>query len=165
MINALVFDWGDTVMRDFPECSGPMSGWETVENIPGIEKALSELSARYPCYIATSARESDTEQMKLALRRGGVEHYFRGFASSREIGAAKPEPAYFLHIMKIFGLTPSACVHIGNVYSKDILPAKEIGLQTVFFNEMKQEGLFPAADVIIYHMDELNGALQKLEAR
>jgi len=28
MIKALIFDWGDTVMRDFPDCKGPMADWE-----------------------------------------------------------------------------------------------------------------------------------------
>lgn len=155
MIKALVFDWGDTVMRDFPEFSGPMSGWPRVENIPGIENALKVLSAHYPCYIATSARESDTAQMKKALERGGLVQYFRGFASSQEIGVAKPDPDYFRRILELFGLTPATTVHIGNIYSKDIEPAHNVGLQTVFFNEKQRPGDFPAADRIIAHMDEL----------
>jgi len=36
MIRALIFDWGDTVMRVFPEFSGPMAHWPRVEAVHGI---------------------------------------------------------------------------------------------------------------------------------
>jgi len=42
-IKAIIFDWGDTVMCDFPEYTGPMAYWPKVEVVPGIEKALQQL--------------------------------------------------------------------------------------------------------------------------
>ena len=34
--STVLFDWGDTVMRDYPERITPMMEWETVEVIDGI---------------------------------------------------------------------------------------------------------------------------------
>lgn len=155
MIKALIFDWGDTIMRDFPELTGPMSEWEHVELIPGADQALASLNDKYICVIATSAEASDTGQMRQSLQRVDVEKYFHGFASSKELLASKPQPEYFLKIASRLGLKPQECIHIGNIYSKDISSAKAVGMKTVFFNEKKISGDFPDADAIIHHMSSL----------
>lgn len=162
MIKALIFDWGDTIMRDFPELAGPMSEWEHVELIPGADKALQELTTQYICFIATSASASNTEQMRKSLKRVDVDKYFHGFVSSKELNAAKPQAEYFLKVASILNLMPEECVHIGNVYSKDISSAKAIGMHTVFFNENKTEGNFQDADAIIHHMSTLPETIKTL---
>ena len=42
-IKALFFDWGNTVMKVFPEYEGPMVSWPKVEKIEGIEELLNYL--------------------------------------------------------------------------------------------------------------------------
>ena len=37
----VLFDWGDTVMRDYPERTNPMVEWEAVEVIEGIPGVLA----------------------------------------------------------------------------------------------------------------------------
>lgn len=155
MIKVLIFDWGDTIMRDFPELTGPMSEWEHVELIPGADEAMSQLTTNYVCFIATSAAASDTMQMRKSLQRVDVEKYFSGFASSKELRAAKPDPEYYLKIVEMLNVKPEECIHIGNMYAKDISGAKAIGMHTLFFNEHKVAGDFPDADAIIHHMSEL----------
>jgi putative hydrolase of the HAD superfamily len=34
----LLFDWGDTLMRVFPEYVGPMAAWPKVEAMPHAEE-------------------------------------------------------------------------------------------------------------------------------
>ena len=36
----VLFDWGDTVMRDHPEITVPMVEWESIEVIEGIADVL-----------------------------------------------------------------------------------------------------------------------------
>jgi hypothetical protein len=46
-VRDVVLDWGDAVMRVFPECRGPMAEWPVVEAVAGIEEALSGLAVRW----------------------------------------------------------------------------------------------------------------------
>lgn len=164
MIKVLLFDWGDTVMRDFPAMSGPMAEWEFIDWIPGIEKALQLLSKEYFCAIATNAGASDTALMCKALKRIGAQQYFSFFTSSKDIGIEKPHQDFFIKIAAILGVKPEECVHIGNLYIKDIVGAKKAGMFTVLFNENSIHHNYPAADAVITNMDELPLAIKKLNA-
>jgi FMN phosphatase YigB (HAD superfamily) len=159
MIKALIFDWGDTVMRDFPEKDGPMYLWDHVEWIPGTEQALKQLHDKYVMVIATNAGQSNTQAMVNALKRVGAERYFRYFFSSKELGFEKPDMRFFDSITVQIGVLPSECVMIGNLYQKDIVGAKQCGISTILFNEMKITGSFPLADKIISKMKDLPKAL------
>ena len=37
----ILLDWGDTVMRVFPENAGPMFTWPRVEELDGIKEVLA----------------------------------------------------------------------------------------------------------------------------
>ena len=66
----ILFDWGDTVMRDYPERTIPMVEWESVEVIDGIADVLAHLhSTGRRMILATSAAISDEAQIRGALRR------------------------------------------------------------------------------------------------
>ncbi len=161
-ITTLIFDWGDTIMRDY-NLPGPMAEWEKVDWIPGAEKALKVLSKKYRCIIATSANHSGTEEMIAALRRVGADKYFHHFFSSKELGYKKPDPKFFRSIVEKLNLTPGECVMIGNFYEKDITGAKQAGMQTVLFNENKISGPFVEADVIILKMESLLDVCTRLK--
>ncbi len=150
----LIFDWGDTVMRDYA-LEGPMWKWDKVDWIPGIENALMKLSENYTCVIATSANDSDTEDMKKALKRVGAEKYFTHFYSQKELGFKKPYIRFFKSVAEKIKENPENCTMIGNHYEKDIIGAKNAGMKTIFFNEEKLEGDFPKADIVINRMEEL----------
>ena len=50
MVKALIFDWGDTVMRDYA-LKGPMHKWDKVNLIPGVEELLESVQEKYICII------------------------------------------------------------------------------------------------------------------
>lgn len=154
MIKAFVFDWGDTIMRDFA-LPGPMNKWEKVAWIPGAEAALKALSSRFRCAIATSADHSDTFEMRSALQRVGADQYFQDFFSQKELGFTKPDPRFFQKVAELMKLPPAEIVMVGNLYEKDIIGAKAAGMQTVFFNESEVNGDYDAADIQIVRMDQL----------
>ncbi len=162
MIQALVFDWGDTIMRDYPENPGPMSEWEHVEWIPGAEKALQELSDKYIMVIATNAGHSNTEAMIAALKRVGADQYFRHFFSSKDLKYVKPDVRFFETIAQKINMLPQHCVMIGNLYEKDIVGAKQCGMSTVLFNEKKEIRDFVMADAVIHDMFDLPEAIKLL---
>lgn len=163
MIENVVFDWGDTVMRDYPDLPGAMCDWPHVELIPHVYPALEELKSKYTLVIATTAGVSDTAAMIRALERVEVKEMFGKFYSSKELGVAKPDPGFFTEVCRRAGLQPQSTVMVGNDYEKDIVGAKTAGLKTVFFNEKHRQGKFPSADVMIYSMSDLCKVIEKLE--
>ena len=54
----VLFDWGDTVMRVFPEYSGPMEFWSRVEAIQGVGEAIAEIRGDALVCLATNASET-----------------------------------------------------------------------------------------------------------
>jgi len=154
-VKALIFDWGDTIMRDFPGNPGPMHTWDTVEWVPGAEKLLKTVNKKFIMVIATNAGASDTLAMIKALRRVGADKYFTHFYSSKELGYEKPDTRFFTVIAQHIGVAPEHCLMIGNLYEKDIVGAKACGMKTVLFNEKSLPGEFGQADAVIYSLDEL----------
>jgi putative hydrolase of the HAD superfamily len=154
MIKALVFDWGDTIMRDF-KLEGAMSAWEKVAWIDGAKKILEIFNRKYTCIIATSADHSNTKDMIAALHRVGADKYFHFFFSQKEIGFKKPDVRFFTEVIKQSNLNVNECVMIGNSYEMDIVGAKKAGLTTVFFNESATAGNFPAADFVVVKLFDL----------
>jgi putative hydrolase of the HAD superfamily len=158
-IKAIIFDWGDTLMRDFPELQGPMYLWEQNELIEGVSELLDAISGKYELCVATNAGDSNTESMIKALERVNIAHYFQYSFSSNDLGYKKPDVKFFTSICKHIGVLPENCVMIGNLYDKDIIGAKEAGMMTVFFNEKKLKGDFEKADHIVFRMEEINEIL------
>jgi len=158
----LIFDWGDTIMRDF-DLPGKMKDWPCVAYIEGAEEMLKAVSNKYICCIATSTDKSDCSDMVEALRRVGADKYFRHFFASNDIGFAKPDPGFFGYIKAQLPYVGASYVSIGNLYEKDVVPAKLAGMKTILFNEKDLQGDFPAADHIIRAFNELPEILMKLD--
>ena len=95
MIKALIFDWGDTIMRDYPQLKTPMYTWDHVEYIPEAESTLKHLCRNYTMVIATNAGQSDTDAMIKALKRVNADRYFNSFFSSIDLGYEKPDKLFF----------------------------------------------------------------------
>ena len=153
-ITTLIFDWGNTIMLDHQH-PGKMQDWEKVDWVPGAEEALALLSPYYNMVIATSANHSDTGDMLGALKRVGAEQYFQHFFSSKDLGVAKPDPAFFSEILSQLGQDAASAISIGDRYPNDIEAAAKAGLKTVWYCPDGREGDFPAADAMITSMTKL----------
>lgn len=161
-IQAVIFDWGDTLMRDLPQYRGPMVQWPRVERLPGVEEALASLMGRVILCVASNAGDSDATLMGHALERVGLLHFFDHLWTSRELGAAKPSPDFFQAILRKLNLEPVSCVMVGNDYEKDIVPAKAAGMRTAWLTS-SFTAIAPEADAIIHSMEELAPALFGLD--
>lgn len=162
MIRAVIFDWGDTVMRDFAGYDGPMVSWPRVELIPGADQALASLSPTYLCCLASNAGISNAELMGQALERVAVRQYFHHLWTSKELGVAKPDPRFFLGVAARLSLAPGECVMVGNDYAKDIAGARAAGMRTVWLNPSGDAAPGTAADLVIESMADLPGAVSRL---
>ncbi len=65
------------------------------------------------------------------LAAWGIGHSFSVIASSAELGLAKPDPAIFEKALEMAGCAPCDAVMIGDRLDNDILPAKQLGMETV----------------------------------
>jgi putative hydrolase of the HAD superfamily len=159
VITTVIFDWGDTVMRDFPDNSGPMYTWDHVEWIPGAKELLQKLFGRFRLVIATNAGESDTADMIKALDRLDATRFFAAYFSSKDLGVSKPDPEFFFSICKRLNTSPAQCVFIGNSYEKDIVGAAKAGMMTVLLDEQNHYPVAPLACVRVINLLKMNTLL------
>lgn len=154
-IEHIVFDWGDTLMRDFPEKPGPMYSWDRIEVFPDAADVLKKLGEKYTLSVATNAGVSDTAAMRKALEMGNIDQYFKNHYSSKDLGVCKPDPEFFLRICMEADFCIDKSVMIGNDYNKDIVGAKTAGMKTILFNHAGAQGPFELADFQIKELKEL----------
>lgn len=153
-IKVVIFDWGDTLMKDFKNYKGPMYSWPHVEVLPKVEKILSKISSFYECCVASNAGCSDAELMKLALERGGIDKYFQHFFTSKELRYNKSDFNFYLEITKRLEINPNECVMIGNDYINDIIPSKSVGMKTIFISKDYNHN-YCKADYVVKSMEDL----------
>lgn len=154
-IKALVFDWGDTIMRDF-SFEGAMKDWPFVSLLPSVIDVLEHLGQEYLMVLASNAGDSSSQDIIDALKRVGVAKYFHHVFSSSDIGYEKPHPKFFQYIQQELKLEESELVMIGNSCEKDIQGAKSLAWKTIWFNENnKSQQECEQADAIMYHFSGL----------
>ena len=65
----------------------------------------------------------------------GIRRYFDVIVSSAEEGVAKPDPRIFNIALIRAGCTPEQAVMIGDRIDNDIVPAKQMGMKTVWIRQ------------------------------
>ncbi|BBM66156.1 hydrolase [Vibrio alfacsensis] len=129
-----LFDWGNTLMVDFPHAQGKMCNWEHVETIPKAREMLSELSQNHSIYIATSASDSRLEDVQKAFQRVELDPFISGYFCYANLGVKKNHPAFYQAIAAQLKVKPTQLTMVGDLPQKDIYPAMEAGLNTIWFN-------------------------------
>ncbi len=151
----VLFDWGDTVMRDNPAMTVPMVEWPTVEVVEGIANVLAYLhSSGRRIILATSADVSTESQIRRALARGGLDTYFSRIYSFTNTHLKKGE-AFYRHILSDLGIPASKALMVGDGFEKDVQVPNNLRIFAVWFNwrseEMSQGDLY----VTVHTMKEL----------
>lgn len=159
----VLFDWGDTVMRDYPEITIPMIEWETVEIIDGIADVLKYLDASgRQIALATSANISSEEQIRGALARVGVEHYFSKIYSFRTTNLPKGEE-FYRFILNDLSISASDAVMVGDHLEKDVQVPNSLGMFAVWFNPRSEEKRDSDLQVTVHSMPELKKYFESLD--
>ena len=152
-IKYLLFDWGDTLMADDPNNEKAMYLWEEIQVMQGVTDLIPYLHSKYICTVGSNAGESNAIMMKKAFERVNLDSYFDYYFTSKELGARKPDAAFFENILQKLGANTENTVMIGNDYLKDISGAKKAGLKTILITKLNQ--YFPEADYIVKSFGEL----------
>ncbi|MBT3587410.1 MAG: noncanonical pyrimidine nucleotidase, YjjG family [Flavobacteriaceae bacterium] len=97
----------------------------------GALHILDYLAEKYQLHIITNGFE---EVQYKKLKNSGIIHYFSTITTSEEVGLKKPNPIVFIKALEKASTNPNDSVMIGDSFEADILGAKNIGMETIFFN-------------------------------
>jgi HAD superfamily hydrolase (TIGR01509 family) len=143
-----LFDWGDTLMVDFPGAKGPMCRWERVAAVDGARQTLAALHRKAGCYLATNARDSKAGDIVKALERAGLATYIDRVFCFENVGHRKPSPEFFATILAAINATPDQTVMVGDSLDTDVAGALAAGLHGIWYNPAGLDGYLKGAGVI-----------------
>lgn len=92
-------------------------------------RVLQQLAAHYKLVVVSNFYGN----LATILRAYGIAPYFDALIESAVVGVRKPDPAIWAIGVKATGFAPDECAAIGDSYGKDILPARSLGCETVWF--------------------------------
>lgn len=157
MKKVFLFDWGDTLMVDYPELEGKMCNWHHVESVEGAHDALSYLSKHHSIYIATSAAESNEKEIKAAFKRVDLDSFISGYFCFTNLGIKKGDPRFLPTILTKLDIQPEHTTMVGDNWQKDIQPALDAGMHAIwFYQEDKKPSLAEERLTIIHSLSELH---------
>jgi putative hydrolase of the HAD superfamily len=156
----LLFDWGDTLMRDYPEYTTPMADWPRVETLPGVIETLPLLQPAWRLCMASNALVSDEPEIRRALQRVDIERWFEKVYCFRKVGFKKPAPEFFTYIFKDMDIQASQAVMVGDNLTADVLGANAVGISAVWFNWKTNEESNSPLHCTIHQFDHLPDVLE-----
>lgn len=149
-----LFDWGNTLMIDFPGVPGKMCDWQHVEAVAYAKEILIYLSEVSSVYVATAAKNSTAEEIAGAFRRVGLDLYINGYFCRENTGYMKPDKEFYLIILRTLNLSPGAVTMVGDSFDNDILPCYKLGMKTVWLHP-GPDGAIPEGVRVISKLNEL----------
>lgn len=130
---------------------------------PGAAVILEQLAEEYTLALAGNAPASITD----VLDDLGVLRWFRHRVVSGSIGIKKPDERFFRTILDKAGFSPSEAIMIGDRLDNDIIPAKKLGIRTIWLRQGRYSALAPRSqgeipDVTISSLEELPSAIDSI---
>lgn len=92
---------------------------------------LDYLSLNYNLHIITNGFD-EVQQKKLT--KSNINQYFKTVTNSEMVGVKKPNPKIFNFALQLANTKVHQSIMIGDSYEADILGAKSIGMDVVFFD-------------------------------
>jgi len=154
MIDVYLFDWGDTLMVDFPDVEGKMCDWAVVEVIAGAKQTLQALSKHAKIYVATGAAKSTQYEIQRAFERVGLDGFISGYFCKDNLGITKGTPEFLNTILDTLSVPATMVAMVGDNFDKDIKPALDTGIKPFWLTE-KSNDLVPGNVTVIKQLNEL----------
>ena len=108
---------------------------------------LEYLSMHYNLHIITNGFH---EIQHKKLTKSNIHHYFKTVTNSEMVGVKKPNPKIFNYALEYAKANVNKSIMIGDNYEADILGAKDVGMDVVFFDLNKTK-----VDPSIKQIDDL----------
>lgn len=129
-------------------------------NMSESRRVLSELKKNYRLGLVTNFYGN----MKVVLGEFDLSSYFEAVTESAVVGVRKPDLQIFNLAVKSFDEKAENVVVIGDSYTKDILPAHEMGCHTIWLKGegwTSEETTTCVADYVIKDLVELQPILRQ----
>lgn len=98
----------------------------------GLNDFMKELSRAYPLGIISNFKKNHALDIFTALQLDpGV---FTYFVTEDIVSNIKPDPEPFQKAVELSGVSSSQCWYVADSISKDLKPAKQVGMRTVWVN-------------------------------
>ncbi|WP_440161538.1 HAD family hydrolase [Alkalicoccobacillus gibsonii] len=124
---------------------------------PGLTRMLNELKQKhFKIGIITNGRDFYQRNKIDSL---GITSYMDVIVTSGELGIKKPDPAIFLYGLGKLEVQPEQAIFVGDDLTKDIVPAKSLGMRTIL---MGSHQVNPDIDTNCVHLDEVVKAVEQL---
>jgi HAD superfamily hydrolase (TIGR01662 family) len=108
--------------------AAPHWRYDTDALFPDVHVCVQRLRERYRLGLIANQLAAVRE----ALERDGLADAFEIWAISEELGVEKPDPALYEHALQRAQVEPDRSVMCGDRLDYDVLPAKRIGMRTVW---------------------------------
>jgi len=117
-----------------------------IELIPDTFEILYYLREKYDLHIITNGFY---EVQFLKLRNSKLETFFKTLITSEEANALKPSPKIFKYALDKLETTDNECILIGDGYDTDIIGAKNVNIDQIYFNRhsINYEGEKPTYEI------------------
>ena len=127
--------------------------------MPGAEEAVEALSKKYKLYLASNGTAS---VQKGRMTSANLYRFFEKVFVSQQIGANKPDPAYFERCFaQIPGFEKSKAIIVGDSLTSDILGGQNAGIATCWVNPNHKQG---RSDIRVdYEIESLSQLEELLE--
>ncbi|MDN6181062.1 MAG: HAD-IA family hydrolase [Halomonas subglaciescola] len=126
--------------------------------IAGTRNALEQLAA-YPGAVVSNGAEN---KIRAALQATHLGHYFgKHLFSGYAVNCWKPEPCLHLHAARTLGFAPRDCIAIDDALV-GVEAALSAGMTVVHLNRFADVETTPENAIMIRHMDELTGVVERL---
>jgi putative hydrolase of the HAD superfamily len=118
-------------------------------------QVLEALKRRYPLGLLSNFDSADTGQKILTTH--GLRPYFSPIHISEAIGYRKPRREAFLQTADAMGVAPQEVLFIGDTFALDVVGAKGVGMDAVWFDRQKTPPDLEAAkpDYVITRLRDL----------
>ena len=101
-------------------------------------KSKEELDSRFRLYWSTYEKEYNLFSDALPALKAGVTDFFSPIVISSEVGISKPDLKIFQKAMELANSSESETWYIGDSLEHDIVPAKKLGINTLYLNRKCQ---------------------------
>ncbi len=120
--------------------------------LPGAIELLDYLKAKGYILAIISNNDGRTEEK---CDEVSIREFFDIILDSTNLDLIKPDSRIFEHALKNLGLSPSEAIHIGDMYGSDVMGGMNAGLDVVWFNHRKIEGLSHPLIKEVFGLDEI----------
>ncbi|MDZ7343269.1 MAG: HAD family hydrolase [candidate division KSB1 bacterium] len=119
---------------------------------------LARLAADYALGLVSNF----SGNLATVCREFGLDRFFEVILDSKLVGISKPDARLFQLALEKLNLAPQACYFVGDSFERDMLPAKSLGMRTIWLQgaETPQSGDPAKVDFVIASLTALLAILE-----